>query len=160
LELPPNVCTVCDAVTRAGVQHVCAFPYTIRVTTTSSTGYPKVSLKSSEEYPKVSLPTDPQTRKNLPIATGVLGYFPLAVAYVSMVSKVGNDQHNPGEKLRWAREKSTDHADCIARHLIDRGTNDTDGLRHSGKLAWRALANLQTELEAALAAGEDPWGTE
>jgi hypothetical protein len=105
------------------------------------------------------LPIDSATRKSLPIATGVLGYFPLAVAYVSLVSKVGNDQHNPGEPLRWAREKSTDHADCITRHLIDRGTNDTDGLRHSGKLAWRALAALQVELEAALAAGEDPWGT-
>jgi hypothetical protein len=26
---------------------------------------------------------------------------------------------------------------------------DDDGLRHSGKLAWRALAQLELELEAA-----------
>lgn len=106
------------------------------------------------------LPLDPQARKNLPIATGVLGYFPLAVAYVALVSKVGNDQHNPGEPLHWARGKSTDHADCIVRHLIDRGTVDTDLLRHSGKLAWRALANLQEELEKAIAAGEHPFNPE
>lgn len=103
------------------------------------------------------LPSEPTTRKNIPIASGVLGYFPLAVAYVALVSKVGNDQHNPGQPLHWARGKSTDHADCIVRHLIDRGTIDADKLRHSGKLAWRALANLQEELEKAIAAGEQPF---
>ena len=45
------------------------------------------------------------------------------------------------------REKSSDHANCIARHLIERGTRDTDKLRHSAKLAWRALALLQIEIE-------------
>jgi len=33
---------------------------------------------------------------------------------------------------------------------VERGTIDTDGLRHSAKLAWRALANLQIELEKEL----------
>ncbi len=95
------------------------------------------------------LPTDKQARKNMPIATGVLDYFPRAIAYVAYVSKVGNDQHNPGEPLHWAKEKSTDHADTIARHLIERGSIDTDGVLHSGKTAWRALALLETELEEA-----------
>lgn len=94
------------------------------------------------------LPSDPAARKGMPITTGVLDYFPLAIAEVAVVSKVGNDQHNPGQPLHWAKEKSTDHADCIPRHLIDRGRFDTDGMRHSAKLAWRALALLQTELEA------------
>jgi hypothetical protein len=93
------------------------------------------------------LSTDPKERKNMPITCGVLDYFPLALAEVALVSKTGNDQHNPGEPLRWAKEKSADHADCIARHLIDRFSRDTDGMRHSAKLAWRALALLQTELE-------------
>lgn len=93
------------------------------------------------------LDTDPQARKNMPICTGVVDYFPLALAEVANLSKVGNDQHNPGQPLHWAKEKSTDHADCIMRHLIDRGTRDTDNVRHSAKLAWRALANLQIELE-------------
>lgn len=93
------------------------------------------------------LPTDPQERKGIPITTGVLDYFPLAIAEVAKCSKAGNDQHNPGQPLHWAKGKSTDHADCIPRHLIDRGAFDTDGIRHSAKLAWRALALLQIELE-------------
>ena len=95
------------------------------------------------------LPADPKERKALPITTGVLDYFPLALAYISKISKQGNDQHNPGQPLHWDKTKSKDHADCIARHLIDRGTLDTSDsppLRHSGKLAWRALALLETEL--------------
>jgi hypothetical protein len=96
----------------------------------------------------VSLPTDAKERKGLPVTTGVLDYFPDAIAYVAHVSKVGNDQHNPGQPLHWAKDKSTDHADCIGRHLIERGTVDaSDGVRHSGKLAWRALALLQTEID-------------
>lgn len=95
----------------------------------------------------VYLPTDPKERKATPIATGVLDYFPLALAEVSRVSKAGNDQHNPGQPLHWDKTKSLDHADCIVRHLIDRGTVDSDGQRHSAKVAWRALALLQTELE-------------
>ncbi len=93
------------------------------------------------------LPTDPAERKNIPITTGVLDYFPRALAEVARVSKAGNDQHNPGQPLHWAKSKSTDHADCIPRHLIDRHTRDTDGQRHSAKLAWRALALLEIELE-------------
>lgn len=66
---------------------------------------------------------------------------------VASVSKAGNDQHNPGEPLHWARSKSMDQADCIGRHLLDRGTLDTDGHRHSAKVAWRALANQQVNIE-------------
>lgn len=98
------------------------------------------------------LSADPQARKGMPITTGVLDYFPLAIAAVAQCSKAGNDQHNPGQPLHWDRTKSLDHADCIGRHLIDRGSFDTDGVRHSAKLAWRALALLQTELEAEAAA--------
>src|SRR5688500_1840583 len=94
-----------------------------------------------------SLPSDPTARKAAPIAEGVLFYFPNALAEVAKVSKAGNDQHNPGKPLHWSRGKSTDHADCIVRHLIDAGTMDSDGMRHSAKIAWRALAMLQEELE-------------
>ena len=91
---------------------------------------------------------DAKERKDRPIARGVLDYFPDALLEVARLSKIGNDQHNPGQEMHWAKEKSTDHADCIIRHLIDRGTIDTDGVPHSAKVAWRALALLQTELEA------------
>ena len=97
----------------------------------------------------MTLPTDPKARKALPITTGVLDYFPLAIAAVSAVSKAGNDQHNPGQPLHWARGKSMDQADTIVRHLMERGTLDTDGHRHSAKVAWRALALLQLEIEQA-----------
>lgn len=96
------------------------------------------------------LPTNAADRKATPVYSGVLKYFPLALAEVARVSKAGNDQHNPGEPLHWARGKSTDHADCATRHLMEAGTMDTDGQRHSAKLAWRALALLQEELEAAV----------
>lgn len=84
----------------------------------------------------------------MPICTGVLDYFPDALAAVAECSKAGNDQHNPGEPLHWAKEKSTDEPDCILRHLTQRGTRDKDGVRHSAKVAWRALALLQREIEA------------
>lgn len=97
----------------------------------------------------MALPTDAQERKNSPIYSGVLKYFPDAIAAVAQLSKIGNDQHNPGQPLQWAREKSSDHHDCLIRHAMDAGTIDTDGVRHSAKVAWRALAALQLELEAA-----------
>lgn len=95
------------------------------------------------------LPTDSKQRKQTPITTGVLDYFPKAIAAVARVSFKGNEKHNPGEPLHWAREKSIDHADCIGRHLMERGTLDTDGERHSAHLAWRALAMLEVEIEHA-----------
>jgi len=93
------------------------------------------------------LSTDKTSRKERPMARGLLDYFPDALAEVAHVSFVGNQQHNPGEELHWAREKSDDHADCIIRHLADRGKADNDETRHSAKVAWRALALLQLELE-------------
>lgn len=98
---------------------------------------------------ETALPTNSQARKDIPLARGVLDYFPAALAEVAKLSKAGNDKHNPGEDLHWARGKSMDHADCILRHLAERGTVDPDdGFLHEVKLAWRALALLQESLEA------------
>lgn len=97
----------------------------------------------------MSLPTDPASRKAVPLATGCLDYFPDALAAVAACSKAGNDQHNPGKPLHWDRSKSGDEADALLRHLMQRGTVDTDGIRHSAKVAWRALALLQKELETS-----------
>lgn len=96
----------------------------------------------------MNLPTDSKARKQIPLARGLLDYFPAALAAVAAVSQAGNDQHNPGEELHHARGKSMDHADCIMRHLMDRGSTDVDGLRHTAKMVWRALALLQEELES------------
>jgi hypothetical protein len=87
-------------------------------------------------------------RKALPLATGVLDYFPDALLAVAEVSRVGNEQHHPGAPLHWDKSKSTDEADSLMRHLLDRGKLDVDGMRHSAKAAWRALALLQRELDA------------
>jgi hypothetical protein len=95
------------------------------------------------------LPSTATERKAVPLASGVLDYFPAALAAVAEVSKLGNDQHNPGEPIHWARGKSMDQADCLIRHFLERGTNDCDGVPHSAKMAWRALALLQLELEEA-----------
>lgn len=94
-----------------------------------------------------SLPDDDKLRLEYPMADGLLYYFPAALAEVSRVSKIGNDQHNPGEPLHWARSKSTDHENKILRHLAEAGTKDSKGVRHTARLAWRALALLQVELE-------------
>lgn len=105
------------------------------------------------ERPAPQLPTDSNARKKRPMARGLLDYFPAAAAYVAYVSWVGNEKHNPGQELHHSRGKSADHADCIVRHTAERGSLDEpewEGgpqLRHTGKLAWRAMALLQEELE-------------
>ena len=92
-------------------------------------------------------------RKEIAIYRGLFSYFPDALAAVARHSVRSNEKHNPGTEPHWAREKSKDHKDCIARHLIGVGGFD-EGQRHSVGLAWRALANLQLEIEDALQRGE------
>ena len=87
------------------------------------------------------------SRKQTPVFSGVLKYFPDAIKAVARCSFVGNEQHNPNTSLHWDRSKSGDELDAMTRHLLDAGTLDTDGIRHSTKVAWRALANLQKEIE-------------
>lgn len=95
-----------------------------------------------------------EERKRIPIGTMMQRYFPDAIAYVAYVCWASNEKHNPGLPMHWAREKSTDQHDCVARHLI--GAGDFDGpCLHSGGLAWRALAALQLEIEKRLADGEE-----
>jgi hypothetical protein len=96
-----------------------------------------------------ALPEDAAARKALPIATGFVDYFPDAMAAVAELSRIGNDQHNPGKPLHWDRSKSGDESDALMRHFLQRGTIDTDGVRHSAKVAWRAMAMLQKEIEQA-----------
>jgi hypothetical protein len=86
-------------------------------------------------------------RKQRLVYSGVLKYFPDAIMEVAFVSYIGNAQHHPEKELHWDRNKSTDELDALMRHLICAGTIDKDGVRHSAKVAWRALANLQKEIE-------------
>jgi len=113
-----------------------------------------LGLKNAVQYLQKNtsssfLPTDAAARKQIPIASGVFDYFSSALLEVAKVSYQGNLQHNgPTAPLHWARGKSTDQSDTMIRHFMERGTFDSDGVRHSAKMVWRALAILQLELEA------------
>jgi len=97
-------------------------------------------------------PTDSAEREASPVVSGCLDYFPLALLAIARYSLWGNNKHNSGEPLHWSRRKSTDHANKIGRHLIERGTIDPDsGFSHSVGMAWRALALLQKEEEMRIA---------
>lgn len=88
-----------------------------------------------------------QERKERPVFSGVLKYFPDALLEVAYASYVGNQQHNKDMPLHWDKSKSKDEPDALIRHLMLAGTYDTDGVRHSAKVAWRALALLQREID-------------
>jgi hypothetical protein len=93
-------------------------------------------------------PEGADARNKIPLAA-LFDYFPLAMIEIAKVIQAGNDQHNPGEPVHWAREKSTDHGNKVFRHWLERGTLDSDGTRHTAKAAWRVLAELETECEMA-----------
>lgn len=102
-----------------------------------------------------TLPVDSAERKNFPLHRGLMRYCPAALAGVAMVSKLGNDKHNPGAaELHHDRSKSTDHADCIARHQLDLDADygkgvgrDEHGVPQVLYTAWRALMQAQEWLE-------------
>lgn len=104
--------------------------------------------ESRAAFSEAVLPTDAAARKAAPVFSGVLKYFPRALAAVAALSRIGNEQHNPGKPMFWDRSKSSDELDALTRHLLEAGTLDTDGVPHSAKLTWRALANLEKEEEA------------
>lgn len=100
--------------------------------------------------PGSSLPTDDKARKTLPIFTYLTEYFPDALLAEVGVAVAGNDQHNPGQPLHWAREKSKDQLNTAFRHLWDHKsgvTKDTDGQYHLAKAIWRLKAELQLLIE-------------
>ena len=91
---------------------------------------------------------DAKDRKERPVFTGVLKYFPDAIMEIARVSLQGNKQHHPDKPLHWDMSKSTDEYDALTRHLIDHTINpiDDDGVLHLAKVAWRALAGLERHL--------------
>jgi hypothetical protein len=88
-------------------------------------------------------------RKRHPLYSGVVGYFRDALLRIARVSYDGNEQHNPGEALHWARGKSMDHLDCVARHMAEVDVNDFSDETEVAlaAMAWRGLAQLQIYLE-------------
>ncbi|MET3929554.1 hypothetical protein ABIE51_001441 [Lysobacter sp. OAE881] len=94
------------------------------------------------------LPIDAAERKAAPVFSGVLMYFPKTMVALARLSLAGNIQHyGPGTPLHWNREVSADHQDCMVRHAMQSGTEDTDGILHDVKAAWRALAQCEVVLD-------------
>jgi hypothetical protein len=111
----------------------------------------EVKVFGGVEMARPAVGTDAKWRKERPVYSGVINYFPDAIMEVSHVSFVGNEQHNPGQPLHWAREKSSDQLDAAVRHITDHSKSplDTDGCYHLAKAAWRILAELQLLKEKA-----------
>ncbi len=89
-------------------------------------------------------------RKMTPMYSGLLAYFPDALALVAQNSMVGHYQHNdPKDPMYWDRTKSADEMDAMIRHMADHSKNprDKDGTLHMSKVAWRALAFVQKFIE-------------
>jgi hypothetical protein len=84
------------------------------------------------------LPSDSQERKNIPVYSGFVAYFPRAMSAVAHHSWVGNEQHHPGTPVHWDKSKSQDELDAMMRHLLEE-----DWVA----VAWRAMANLERKLE-------------
>ncbi len=101
------------------------------------------------EIREQNLPEDADSRADYPLDDGLFGYFAAALLEVAKVSKIGNDQHNPGQPMHWDRSKCRDHGNKIMRHQLDAGKLDrVDGTRHSAKVAWRALARATEDRSA------------
>lgn len=95
---------------------------------------------------------DPMQAPGAPGLACMLCTYADAFAAVAQVSWHGNNKHNPGQPLHHAREKSTDHADCIVRHAVDnmRDPGGYDGeFMHAAALVWRCLILTQIALEAS-----------
>jgi hypothetical protein len=81
----------------------------------------------------------PKETKILPSDSGFINYFPRAIAAVSKVSLNGGIQHGQTEEtLHWNRALSGDELDAMMRHVIDKDWE---------QVAWRAMANLEKQLE-------------
>jgi len=89
------------------------------------------------DSPRPVFPDDAEERKRFPVFTGLLQYFPHACAAVAAHSYRGNEQHNPGEPMHWAKEKSIGDGNQIVRHLME---GDLEAA------AWRSLELLERKL--------------
>jgi len=97
-------------------------------------------------------PEDAQARKEVPVLSGFLLYFPRACAAVAAHSLRANEQHNPGEPMHWAEEKSIGDGNEIVRHTMEalflfNRQGRSDGVYDAlAATAWRALELLERYL--------------
>lgn len=95
------------------------------------------TLNDGARFPS-PLPNDSAARKEYPLFDVLFGQFPAAVTALAHHSYNGNQKHNPGQPIQHARNKSTDHQNCILRHLME---GDYEAV------VWRSMALLQEKLE-------------
>ena len=91
-------------------------------------------------------PEDSEARKEYPVYSGFLRYFPAAVAKVAHHSFKGNLKHNPGQPLHHDRAKSGDELDALCRHLMEHEIPGLEG--ELVAMAWRAMSALQKYCES------------
>lgn len=65
-----------------------------------------------------TLPNDSKARYHYPVSSGCLAYFPAALAGVAKHSYIGGAKYNDGALVH-LRYISTEHLDCVGRHLLD-----------------------------------------
>ena len=100
--------------------------------------YAKLAVDELESFEGI-LPSSPRARKQIPIHTGFMQYFPRAITAVSQHSLLGGLQHGQtAQSLTWDRSLSGDELDAMMRHIIDEDWT---------AVAWRAMANLEKHLE-------------
>lgn len=137
--IKPSVSDAARAAAQAQVPHVGQLP---------AVGQLQAYVGPSRTH---GLAQDSEGRKRQPMYAGLVAYFCDALAEVAGVSYQGNQKHNPGKPLQWARDKSGDEPDCEVRHLCERGGwiegEYPQPVRHAAARAWRALADLQKEIE-------------
>ena len=91
-------------------------------------------------------PDDSAERKTYPMYSGLLQYFPAALAKVAHHSYLGNEKHNPGQPLHHDRAKSGDELDALCRHLMEHEIPGLEG--ELVAMAWRAMSALQKYCES------------
>ena len=84
---------------------------------------PRHGWRPDTAEPARALPKDYSARKAIPLFD-FLCERRLAIREIVKVAVAGNEQHNPGEPLHWAREKSTDQLNTAMRHMLDHGTGN------------------------------------
>lgn len=106
------------------------------------------------------LPNDYKARKAIPLYTYLTQYHPNALVEVAKVAVAGNEQHNPGEPLHWAKGKSMDQLNTAMRHQFDHGMGnvydvddpyrgpDGNPILHLAKATWRLLSEIELLCEA------------
>ena len=75
-------------------------------------------------------------RKGYPVGKFIRDYFPNALLVLARHSLLSSEQHNPGEPMRWSKEKSIGEGDEIIRHFMEGDTVS---------MAWRSLELLERE---------------